>query len=74
MIGFIMMQNGDVIQKTWILLDTYSIDSMKNNLVYVEYMKNCDKDEELTVLTNGGLLFFDSKWRLTFLPLSVHVN
>ena len=35
MIGFIMMQNGDVIQKTWILLDTYSIDSMTNNLVYV---------------------------------------
>ena len=50
MIGVILMQNGNVIKKTWILLDTCSTDSAPNNLDYVEDVKNCDKHEELIVL------------------------
>ena len=65
-IGVIMMQNGDVIKKIWIILDTFSTDTMTNNLGYVEDVMNCKKYEELTVLMNGGSLLFDRKGRLTF--------
>ena len=41
---------------------------------YIEDVKNCAKQEELTVLKNGGSLLFYWKGRLTFLPLNVHVN
>ena len=34
---------------------------MANNLNYVEAMKNCTKDEELTAPMNGGSLIFDRK-------------
>ena len=39
-IGVILMQNGEVIKKTWILLHTCSIDSVANNLNYVEDVNN----------------------------------
>ena len=41
---------------------------------YIEDVKNCDKDKELTVSMNGGLPLFDQRVRLIFLPFSVHVN
>ena len=47
---------------------------MKNNLDYVEDMNNFSKRKELTVLTSGGLLIFDPKGRLTFLPLNVNLK
>ena len=65
-IGVMMMQNNNGIKKTWILLDTYSTDSAKNNFDYVENVKNCAKQEELTVFMNGGSLLFNRKGRLTF--------
>ena len=55
-------------------MDTFSTDSVRNNLDYVEDVNNCAKHEELKVLTNGASLIFDWKGRLTFLPLNVHVN
>ena len=58
----------------WILLDHCSIDSVANNLDYVEDVKNFSKHEELTVLMNGDSLIFDRKECLTFLPLNVHAN
>ena len=59
MIGFMMMKNGCVINKTWIILDILSIDSVTNNLDYVEDVKYCDKHKILTVLANRGLIIFD---------------
>ena len=47
-----MIQNFDMIKKTWMLLDTCYTDSVTNNLDYVEYAKNCAKDEDLPVFTN----------------------
>ena len=44
------------------------------NLDYVGDVNNCVKEEELTVLTNGGSLLYDRKGRLIFLPLCGHVN
>ena len=41
MIGVMPMQNGDVIKKKWIILDTFSADSVTKILDYVEDMKNC---------------------------------
>ena len=54
MIRVMLMQNGDVNIKTWVLLNTCSIDSVTNNLDYVEDVKNFSKDEELTVLKMEG--------------------
>ena len=48
-IGVMLIKNGGVIKKTWILLDTCSTYSVTNNLDYVEDANNYDKDEELTV-------------------------
>ena len=56
------------------ILDTCSTDIVTNNLEYVEYVKNCTTDEELTVLRNGGSILFDSKGISTFLTLVVHMN
>ena len=74
MIRVMLMQNGDVINKTWIILGNCSTDIMKNNLYYVEDVNNCTKYKELTILKNGGSLLLDRKVSLTFVPLSAHVN
>ena len=73
-IRFMMMQNGDVIKKTWIILDDLYKDRVTNNLGYVEDVNNCAKHEEIIVLMNGGSLMFYQKGRLIFLPLNVHVS
>ena len=41
MIGFMLMKNGDVIKKIWIILDTCSTDRVKNSLDYVDDVNNC---------------------------------
>ena len=61
MIGFMLIQNGYVINKIWVFLDICYIDSMKNSLYYVEDFNNCAKHKELTVLTNVRSLPFDQK-------------
>ena len=43
-------------------------------LYYVEDVNNYIKEKEIKVLTNRGSPLFYRKGRLTFLPLSVHVN
>ena len=67
------MKNGDVIKKISIILGTWSTDSVKN-IGYIEYVNTCDKQKELTLLTNVESLIFYRKDRLTFLPLNVHMN
>ena len=57
-IGVKLMQNGDVIKKTCLLLDTCSTDSATKNLDYVEDVKNCVKREELTVMMNEVSLIY----------------
>ena len=65
-IGFMVMQNGNVIKKTWILLDTCYTDSVTKHLDHVEDVNNGDKDKEITVLIHGGLLIVDRKGRYFF--------
>ena len=74
MIGVMLIQNGDMISKTWILLDNCYTDSVTKKLDCIEDVKNCDKNEGLTVLTNRVSLLFDWKGHLTFLPLNAHKN
>ena len=52
MIGVIIIQNRDMINKTWTLLYTCSTEIVTKHLAYVEYVNNCDKYEELAVLVN----------------------
>ena len=73
-IGVMLMQNGDMMKKTRILLDTFSTDSVTNKLYYVEDVNNFAKHEELTVLANGISPLFYQKGLSTFLPLNVHVK
>ena len=68
------MQNGDMIKKSWLLYNTCSAENVTKQLDYVEYVNNCTKDKEITVLTNEGLLLFDRKGNSTSSPLSVHMN
>ena len=68
------MQNGNVIKKTWIILDTCSIDSVTKNLDYVEDVNNCTKNKELTILTNVGPQLFYQKGTLMFLSLYLHAK
>ena len=52
MIGVMLIQNGAVIKRTWILLNTCSIDSVTKNLDYVGDVNNFAEDEDITVLKN----------------------
>ena len=74
MVGGMLIQNGNLIKKTWITFDGCSTYSVTKQLDYVEDVNNCAKHEELRVLTNGGSLLFDITRRLNILPLNVHVN
>ena len=56
MIGVMLMQNGGVIKKTWIIFVTCFTDRATNNLDYAEDVNNCDKHEDFKVLTKGGSL------------------
>ena len=56
-----MIQNFDMIKKTWMLLDTCYTDIIADNFDYFECVNNYAKDEDLTVLKNGGSLIFDHK-------------
>ena len=67
-IRFMMMQNGDVIKKTWIILDDLYKDRVTNNLGYVEDVNNCAKHKKLTVLTDGVSILLDKIWCLMFYP------
>ena len=51
MIGVMLMQNGGVIKKTWIIFVTCFTDRATNNLDYAEDVNNCDKHEDFKVLT-----------------------
>ena len=54
MIGVMLIQDGNIIRKTWILLDILSTDSTTKKLDNVEDVKNFSKDKELTVLKMEG--------------------
>ena len=56
-----LIQKGDVINKTWVPLDTWSTDRVAKILDYVEEVKKCDKQKALTVLTNGRSRIFIGK-------------
>ena len=61
-----MMTNGDIIKKAWIITENCSTDIVTNSLDYVEEVRNFTKYEDLTLLTNGGLLLFDRRGCLHF--------
>ena len=65
MIGVMMIQNGYVIKKIWILVETSSTDTIKK-LYCVSDVKNCARHRELIVFMNRGLLIFYRKGHLNF--------
>ena len=67
-------QDHELINKSWILLDTCSTVSVCCNKSLVSNIKPCPKNDELTIVTNGGTQVFDNTADLNLLPLKVHFN
>ena len=44
----------DIINDNWILLDTCSTVNVCKNALIITNVRKCRKDEELTIVTNGG--------------------
>ena len=66
--------NRDTIPLTWTLIDTFSTDSITNNLEMIENVRTCTEDEKRIIITNGGSKYYDSMVSLNILPMEVHSN
>ena len=61
-----------IIQKSWILLDTCSAVSVGNNGNFLIGVRDCQPDEVLTAITNGGSQFYKQLANLATFPITVH--
>jgi hypothetical protein len=72
---FVLTQKDhEIIDKSWILLDTCSTVSVCCNKSLVSNIVPCTPNDELTIVTNGGTQVFDNTADLNLLPLRVHFN
>ena len=63
-----------MISKTWILLDSCSIDTFFKNPDLVANIRTGSADEELRMLTNGGSVTYKEVADCKLLPLNVNFN
>ena len=59
------------IDPNWILLDTYSTVSVCCNASLVRDIRDCEEDEYLTIVTNGGKQVYKQMGVLKNLPIQV---
>ena len=64
----------EVINKTWILLDSCSTDTVFKNPDLVANIRTGSADEELRMLTNGGSVTYKDVADCKLLPLKVHLT
>ena len=64
----------EVISKTWILLDSFSTDTVFKNTDLVANIRTDSADEELRMLTNGGSVTYKEAADYKLLLLKVHFN
>ena len=65
-------ENSEIIDPNWILLDTCSTVSVCCNTELVRDMRECDEEEKLTIVTNGGNQIYNQIAVLKILPIQVH--
>ena len=72
---FILTQNKlDIINRSWLLLDTCSTVSVACNPKIVNHIRECAPGGGITVVTNGGSQTFTQMATLDILPINVHFN
>jgi hypothetical protein len=70
---FLLIQKDmAIINPNWILLDTWSTVSIVCNPAIVNNITSVPNNDSMTIVTNGGLQFFNQKADLKILPLTVH--
>ena len=65
-------KNCNIINPKWILLDTCSTASVCCNRDLVRNVRDCNEDEVLTIVTNGGTQVYKQLGVLKDFPLQVH--
>ena len=71
---FCTQQHGDFLPASWVLLDTCSTASVCSNPTLVSNIRECDKNDTLTLTTNGGKQIFKSKAVFDLFNLDVYFN
>jgi len=64
--------HSEVIDKSWVLLDTCSTDNVCCNREYVTDVKQCAKGDELRMHTNGGYIDYTEVGEHTLFPISAY--
>ena len=74
-ISLFQKYNADeVLSKTWILLDSYSTDTVFKNPDLVANIRTGSADEELRMLIHGGSVTYKDVADCKLLPLKVYFN
>ena len=62
------------IDPNWILFDTCSTDNVINNKSFVSNIQQCEKGNEMRIITNGGHMDVTKEAELLLFPMKVHFN
>ena len=68
------IQKNDPIDNNWVLLEMFSSSSVLKNASLATNVRNCNSEEKLLMLTNGGHISFNQMGDLLQLPMKVHIN
>ena len=67
-------QSANTIDPNWILLDTCSTDNVFCNSDLLSNIRNCNSNEELHLLTNGGYSDYNQIGHCDLFDVDVHYN
>ena len=70
--GIVLNQGSEHIPSDWILLDTCSTNSVFSNSKFLKEIVACDKDENLTIFSNGGKQEYFLKSQMKLFLIAVH--
>ena len=68
------IQQNYPINKNWIILYTCSSAGVMKNEYLAKNVLNCNEEDKLLIMKNGGHLFFNHMGQLLLLPTTVHIN
>ena len=68
------ISDKDMINKNWILLDTCSTVNVCRNASIITNIRTCSKEEELTIITNGGSQNYAQIGCFKYLPIPMYYN
>ena len=68
------IHKNNSIKDNWVLLDTFSLVSVLNNSYLAKNFRNCNSEEKLLMLMNGGNISFNHMEDLLLLSIKVYIN